>query len=445
MIKEIKSEKEQKGGFEELFFQELETSERFRTLVLIGLLGLEGITLLVIYLFYQDEYFRLFSTHIALYAVLIFMAIIVVYELMLHFYRNQFRKKTVIPYALKGYINAFFEVSLLSMLLVFIIRYSQQVIILHTPAALTYFVFNILSTLRLDFKLSLFTGVLSALEYVLISVFFRDYTIQSETSGLLHTNIQIFGYGLLFVITGTASGFVAGLIKKKMLASFFSVKEKNEVIDLFGQQISHQIAHEILKDKQGHTGRRKNVCIMFLDIRDFTPFSESREPEEVVSYLNSLFGFMIEIVQKHNGIINQFLGDGFMATFGAPVSDPESVIHSVEAAREIVIRKTEETLKGNIPPTRIGIGLHYGEAVTGNIGSAMRKQYSITGSVVNIASRIEKLTRQYKTEVLVSEEVVSVVDEKIRNEFSSVGMVKVKGSERMISLFRLREPVQKRK
>jgi len=184
---------------------------------------------------------------------------------------------------------------------------------------------------------------------------------------------------------------------------------------------------------------------MFLDIRDFTPFSESREPEEVVSYLNSLFGFMIEIVQKHNGIINQFLGDGFMATFGAPVSDPESVIHSVEAAREIVIRKTEETLKGNIPPTRIGIGLHYGEAVTGNIGSAMRKQYSITGSVVNIASRIEKLTRQYKTEVLVSEEVVSVVDEKIRNEFSSVGMVKVNGSERMISLFRLREPVQKRK
>ncbi|MEZ5019316.1 MAG: hypothetical protein R2756_04175 [Bacteroidales bacterium] len=150
MIKEIKSEKEQKGGFEELFFQELETSERFRTLVLIGLLGLEGITLLVIYLFYQDEYFRLFSTHIALYAVLIFMAIIVVYELMFHFYRNQFRKKTVIPYALKGYINAFFEVSLLSMLLVFIIRYSQQVIILHTPAALTYFVFIILSTLRLD-------------------------------------------------------------------------------------------------------------------------------------------------------------------------------------------------------------------------------------------------------------------------------------------------------
>ena len=441
MIKEIQSEKQQKEGFEELFYHELETSERFRILVMIGLLGLEGIMLLVIYLFYQDEYFRLFSTRIALYAVLIFMAIIVVYELILNYYRNQFRKRTTVPYELKGFINAFFEVSLLSMLLVFIIRYSHQVIILHTPAALTYFVFIILSTLRLDFKLSLFTGVLSALEYILISVFFRDYTIHSETSGILHTNIQIFGYGLLFVISGTASGFVASLIKKKMMASFLLVKEKNEVIDLFGQQISPQIAHEILKDKSGHTGRRKNVCIMFLDIRDFTPFSESRDPEEVVSYLNGLFGFMIEIVQKHNGIINQFLGDGFMATFGAPVSNSGSVINAVEASQEIVKRKTAEIKNGNIPPTRIGIGLHYGEAVTGNIGSAMRKQYSITGSVVNIASRIEKLTRQYNTEILVSEEVVSGLDEKTRKVFNSVGKVKVKGSEKLISLFRVKEHV----
>lgn len=443
MENEIRKGRRIRPGFDDLFYQEVETSETLRTLVLIGLLGLEGLVLLVIYLFYQDEYLKLFLTRIALYAVLIFMAIIVVYELILHYYRVQFRKRTTIPYTLKGYINAFFEVSLLSMLLVFIIRYSQQVIILHTPAALTYFVFIILSTLRLDFRLSVFTGILSALEYVLISVFFSDYAILSETSGLLHSNIQILGYGLLFVITGIASGFVASLIKKKMLASFYSVREKNEVIDLFGQQISPQIANEILKDKSGLTGRRKNVCIMFLDIRNFTPFSESREPEEVVSYLNSLFGFMIEIVQEHKGIINQFLGDGFMATFGAPVSDHDSVAHAVEAAREIVHRKTEEIKDGNIPPTRIGIGIHYGEAVTGNIGSAMRKQYSITGNVVNIASRIEKLTKQYETEVLVSKEVVSGLDARGKMEFVSVGKVKVRGSDNMISLYKLKEQERK--
>lgn len=442
MKTEINFRRKSKRDFDELFYQEIETSERLRTGVLIGLLGLEGIMLLVIYLFYQGEYFRLFSTHIALYAVLIFMAIIVIYELILHYYRHHFRKMTDISYTLKGYINAFIEVSLLSLLLIFIISYSQQVIILHTPAALTYFIFIILSTLRLDFKLSLFTGVLAAFEYISISLYFSSYSIQSETSGLLHSNIQILGQGLMLIIAGIASGFVASLIKNKMLASLYSIKEKNEVIDLFGQQISPQIAHEILKDKSGHTGRRKDVCIMFLDIRDFTPFSEHREPEEVVTYLNNLFGFMIEIVQSHKGIINQFVGDGFMATFGAPVSDPDTVINAVEASREIISRKATEIKNGNIPQTRIGIGLHYGEAVTGNIGSAMRKQYSITGSVVNIASRIESLTKGFKTELLVSEEVISALDKNNRNQFNSIGQVEVKGSKKMISLYKLKEQDQ---
>lgn len=439
MKKEIQIRKTGKRDFDEMFYQEIETSRRLRTTLLIGLLGLEGIMLLVIYLFYQAEYFRLFSTHIALYAVLIFMIIIVFYELLHHYYTSHFRKNAETPFALKGYINAFFEVSLLTLLLVFIIRYSDQVIILHTPAALTYFIFIILSTLSLDSRLSLFTGFLSAFEYVLISLLFSDYSLRSETSGLWHSNIQILGTGLMMVIAGIATGFVASLIKKKMLTAFYSVKEKNEVIDLFGQQISPQIAHEILKDKEGHTGRRNNVCIMFLDIRAFTSFSENREPEEVVTYLNNLFGFMIEIVQSHKGIINQFVGDGFMATFGAPVPDPDSVINAVNASKEIISRKIREIENGNIPRTRIGIGLHYGEAVTGNIGSAMRKQYSITGSVVNIASRIESLTKRFNTEMLASEEVVSSLDVNSRKEFNSIGQVKVKGSKRMISLYALKE------
>jgi adenylate cyclase len=431
-----------KSEFDELFNQEVETSERLRTGILIGLLGLEGIMLLIIYLFYKKEYFSLFTSQIALYAVLIFMVIIVIYELILHYYWQHCRKSTNYNSALAGYLNAFFEISLLSLLLVFIIQYSDQVIILHTPAALTYFVFIILATLRLDFKLAIFTGLFSALEYIIISLYFYNYFAQSETSGLLHTNIQILGQGLMLIIAGIASGFVASLLKKKMLASFFSIKEKNEVIDLFGQQISPQIAHEILNDKSGHTGRRQNVCIMFLDIRGFTPFSEYREPEEVVAYLNSLFGFMIEIVQTHNGIINQFLGDGFMATFGAPVSDHDSRKNAIKASLEIISRKNIETENKTIPPTRIGIGIHYGEAVTGNIGSEMRKQYSITGSVVNIASRIESLTKRYNTEVLASEEVISHLNLDIREEFNSLGLVKVKGSKKLISLYNLKKPVQ---
>ena len=168
--------KKRKNEFDELFHQEVETSERLRTGILIGLLGLEGVFLLILYLFYNKEYLKLFTTHIAIYAVLIFMAIIIIYELILHYYRSHCRKLIRYTSAFSGYLNVFFEVSLLSLLLIFIIKYSEQVIILHTPAALTYFIFIILSTLRLDFKLAMFTGLLSALEYILISIFFYNYS-----------------------------------------------------------------------------------------------------------------------------------------------------------------------------------------------------------------------------------------------------------------------------
>ena len=441
MKKITHNRKKNKNSFDELFHQEIETSERLRTGILIGLLGLEGVFLLIIYLFYNVEYSKLFSSHIEIYAVLIFMAIIVIYELIIYYYKRHFRNNVYQYSSLGGYMNAFFEISLLSLLLIFIVIYSKQVIILHTPAALTYFIFIILSTLRLDFKLAVFTGALSSLQYIAISFLLDPYPSESITSGLLHSNIQILGQGLMLLIAGIASGFVASLINKKMHSSLYSLKEKNEVIDLFGQQISPQIAHEILKDKSGLTGSRKNVCIMFLDIRDFTPFTEHRAPEEVVAYLNKLFGFMIEIVQKHNGIINQFLGDGFMATFGAPVSDENSCFNAVNASREIIARKSDEVNNRMIPLTRIGIGLHYGEAVTGNIGSEMRKQYSITGSVVITASRIENLTKRFNTEMLVSEEVITNLPEDLKNEFNLIGNVKVKGSKNMISLYNFKEPI----
>jgi adenylate cyclase len=238
------------------------------------------------------------------------------------------------------------------------------------------------------------------------------------------------------IITGIAAGFVADLIKKKMVISWSTVQEKNEVIDLFGQQISPQIVDNILKNHNELSGARKKVCIMFLDIRQFTPFVENHQPEEVVAYLNTLFGFMIDIVQSHHGVINQFLGDGFMATFGAPVSIGNSSQHATEASLEIMEMLNRELKKGNIPETRIGIGLHYDEAVTGNIGSSKRKQYSITGKVVIMASRIEQLNKKYDTTLLISEEVFNQLNSLTQDTFNWLDASKIKGSEKLVSLYK---------
>ena len=421
-------------SFEELLKNEIFKSERLRAFILIGLLSIEAIALLFIYLIYKDEYHRMFESQVALYAIFIFAAILIIYELLIHLLISKKIKVFFLNRKFFGYFSSFSEISLLSLLLIFIVEYSNQITILQTPATLTYFIFIVLSTLRLDFKLSVFTGLLAALQYILITVYY-SYTLEPLYNG--PARIQYFGQGLIMVIVGIAAGFVADLIRKKMIISWNNIKAKNEVIDLFGQQISSQIAENILENHNELTGTRKQVCVMFLDIREFTPFVERNQPEAVVAYLNTLFGFMIDIVQSNHGVINQFLGDGFMATFGAPVALDNSSQSAVKASIKILEKVSEEAGKGNIPETRLGIGLHYDEAITGNIGSSVRKQYSITGKVVIMASRIEQLNKTYHTQLLISEEVFNQLSSDVQSVFMVLGSSRIKGSEKLISIYKL--------
>ncbi len=144
---------------EKLYNTEIFKSERLRSIILIGLLGVEAILLLVIYFFYSEEYLQMFKTHIAIYAILIFTVIIMVYEFFVHYILGVKSKSFLINPHFFGHINSFSEISLLSILLIFIVEYSGQIIILQAPATLTYFIFIVLSTFRLNFKLSVFTGI----------------------------------------------------------------------------------------------------------------------------------------------------------------------------------------------------------------------------------------------------------------------------------------------
>ena len=134
-----------------------------------------------------------------------------------------------------------------------------------------------------------------------------------------------------FIVTSSLILMLAGLIlygyRQKQKANELlsernklEIENKNRAISLFGQQVSKEVAFELLSDTPKSSSKKLFACIMFLDIRDFTPFAENKEPFEIIQYQNDVFGFMIDIISKHKGIINQFLGDGFMATFGAPTS-----------------------------------------------------------------------------------------------------------------------------
>jgi len=144
---------------------------------------------------------------------------------------------------------------------------------------------------------------------------------------------------------------------------------------------------------------------MFLDIRNFTNFSERTSPKEVVAFLDVLFDPLVTIVNKHGGIVNKFLGDGFMAVFGAPVAEGQPCREAILAALEIVTEVENMVDDYKIPPTKIGIGIHAGEAITGTVGARSRKEYTVIGDTVNLASRIEQLTKKFGAQVLVSDAV----------------------------------------
>jgi class 3 adenylate cyclase len=228
------------------------------------------------------------------------------------------------------------------------------------------------------------------------------------------------------------------------------VENRERVLNMFGQQVSQEIVDELMAETSettktidelftepsDTTSKRKYVCVMFLDIREFTALVERKEPEDIIAYQNAVFGFMIEIINKHHGVINQFLGDGYMATFGAPASWGNDCQNAVNAALEIINKVNEKSETEVIPATRIGIGLHAGNVVTGNVGTSLRKQYSITGNTVILASRIEQLNKKYKSQLLISEEVLHNIRlDGINPE--SLGSVEVKGREKPIHIYKL--------
>lgn len=205
-----------------------------------------------------------------------------------------------------------------------------------------------------------------------------------------------------------------------------------KITTLLKQQVSGDIANELLSSKTDNPEKRF-VCIMFLDIRDFTPMAEKLSPEELIRFQNKVFGFMIDIIQENHGNINQLLGDGFMATFGAPVSHGNDCQNALNSAKEIICQLEKRNKEGLIYPTRIGIGLHAGDVVTGNVGNNARKQYSVTGNPVILASRIEQLNKKYNSRLIISEDVYHQLDSP-KNGMDELIEVKVKGRKEPISI-----------
>ncbi|MDA0838847.1 MAG: HAMP domain-containing protein, partial [Planctomycetota bacterium] len=182
--------------------------------------------------------------------------------------------------------------------------------------------------------------------------------------------------------------------------------EKDRVRDLLGKVVSTAVAEELLKNQDVKLGGEDlEVSILFSDIRSFTSLSESKMPGEILEFLNYYLTHMSEAIEAQDGIVDKYIGDAIMALFGAPVEQPDAADRAIKSAlamRDALVEVNREFKKRGWEEIRTGIGINTDIVVAGNMGSPNRLNYTVIGDGVNLASRLEGLTKEYGVQIIVS-------------------------------------------
>lgn len=242
----------------------------------------------------------------------------------------------------------------------------------------------------------------TVLNLLLLLLFALDVHQQTRTlldgferveKGDLATRVDLFSPDEFGVVSEGVNNMIRGL------------RDRQRIRDLFGLYVSPEVSEAILDGQVSLEGEAREVSVLFCDIRDFTRFSTSRAPREVVDRLNQFFSRVSRAIHAHGGTINKFLGDGFLAVFGAPVGHADHPRRAVQAALQMeagLAAFNAELEERGEPALEIGIGIDSGQVIAGNVGSPDRLEYTVIGDPVNRSSRIEQLNKTFGTRILIS-------------------------------------------
>ncbi|KKR31142.1 MAG: Adenylate cyclase, partial [Parcubacteria group bacterium GW2011_GWF2_39_8b] len=258
--------------------------------------------------------------------------------------------------------------------------------------------------------------------------------------GLLYlvTIIILFERGIAVNLIHIELSWIVTTITLSLYKFFIAEKEKREMKRTFGKYVSPSVLEQIVKNPKAVLlgGEEKEITVLFSDIRGFTSISEKTTPRELVRILNTYFSSITKKIIENDGVLDKYIGDAIMAFWGAPIPEPKQADKAVKAALEML----EELKKINIqflasgdPEIKIGIGIYTGKAIVGNIGSEHRFDYTAIGDTVNIASRIEGLTKEYKTEIIIGESTKNKLTENF--SVTLLGKTNVKGKLEEVTIY----------
>ncbi|MGE5403514.1 MAG: CHASE2 domain-containing protein [Candidatus Saccharibacteria bacterium] len=233
--------------------------------------------------------------------------------------------------------------------------------------------------------------------------------------------------------------YIGGTIESFVQAEM----ERRRTRAMFSRYVSQAVVDELMLNNAEIElgGTSKEVTVLFSDIRGFTAFSEGKPPEVIVARLNEYFTVMTNLVFKHGGTLDKYLGDGMMAVFGAPIHYPDHASRAIMCAMEMLEKiedlNQEWTRRGEVT-MGIGIGINSGPVIVGNIGSLERMEYTVIGEDVNLASRLESMNKEHHTQIIFSERTQRLLNERnfpYNGRIKSLGGAKVRGLTEDVEIF----------
>lgn len=219
---------------------------------------------------------------------------------------------------------------------------------------------------------------------------------------------------------------------------FVESKAKRQFTELFGQYVPPELVDEMARNPGNYSmdGRKAELTVLFSDVRGFTTISEGLQPDQLATLMNLYLGAMTEVIRHHRGTLDKYIGDAIMAFWGAPVADAEHARRAVASALEMqdaLQVLNQDLLAKGWPELKIGVGVNTGTMTVGDMGSRVRKAYTVMGDAVNLGSRLEGITKQYGVGILVGEGTRDLVRKDF--VFREIDLVKVKGKDKPVAIY----------